>query len=88
MAKETIAKASLYIGSFAFLVASTMLTFTVIIPFISETLSGERGITAMYILETTGISAIYYSSTIVTLIVMLLLGFASVSLGRYVLDNY
>ena len=59
---------------------------TIIIPFIGESFQQERGITAMAIMETGPITVGLYGNTIVTMIVMLILGIATASLGKQILD--
>jgi hypothetical protein len=86
MIKKGIGYLALFVGSFAIMVSSVMLLFTIIVPFIGESFVDSRGITAAAIMETGEITLEYYSYTIGMLLVMLALGILSASLGRYVID--
>ncbi len=88
MVKRFVGYTALFLGSLAVLLSSIMLLLVIIIPFIGESLSGERGITAMAIMDVGGISLNYYGNFIATMAVMLALGVVTASLGRYIVDFY
>ena len=87
MVRKTVGYASFILGSFAILVSSLMLLITIVIPFIGETIGGTRGITAMAIMDTGGVTLGYYGYTLTIFIVMLSLGIVTASIGRYIFEK-
>lgn len=87
MIKRAIGYISLFLGSFAILVSSVMLLTTILIPFIGESFSAYRGVTALAIMQASGMTVGYYTNTLASLVVFLTVGVATASLGRYVVDS-